>query len=67
MGGRIVASLAVLAWCAGVLVAPPPPGRFVLDGGSMVLSEARPGRQPPGLSVQIRLPAAQPARAALAA
>jgi two-component system OmpR family sensor kinase len=35
--------------------------------GSMVLSEARPGRQPPGLSVQIRLPAAQPARGALAA
>jgi hypothetical protein len=30
----------------------------------MVLSEARPGRQPPGLSVQIRLPAV---RAALAA
>jgi two-component system, OmpR family, sensor kinase len=35
--------------------------------GSMVLSEARPGRQPPGLSVQVRLPAAQPARTALAA
>lgn len=31
MSGRIVASLAVLAWCAGVLVAPPPPGRFVLE------------------------------------
>jgi signal transduction histidine kinase len=25
--------------------------------GSLVLGEARPGREPPGLSVQIRLPA----------
>jgi signal transduction histidine kinase len=35
--------------------------------GSMVLAEAQPGQQPPGLSVQIRLPAAPPAPAALAA
>jgi signal transduction histidine kinase len=32
--------------------------------GSLVLGEARPGRQPPGLCVQIRLPAAQTALAA---
>jgi two-component system, OmpR family, sensor kinase len=36
-------------------------------GGSLMLGEARPGRQPPGLRVQIRLPAAQPAHTALAA
>ena len=35
--------------------------------GSLALHEARPGRQPPGLRVQVRLPAAQRAQTALAA
>ena len=36
-------------------------------GGSLTLGEARPGRQPPGLRVQIRLSAAQLEHTALAA
>jgi two-component system, OmpR family, sensor kinase len=36
-------------------------------GASLMLGEARPGRQPPGLAVRIRLPTAQPAQTALAA
>jgi signal transduction histidine kinase len=35
-------------------------------GGSLMLGDARPGRQPPGLGVRIRLPTAQPAQTALA-